>query len=533
MKKINIKYILFSMLFVSGLFATSCTGDLDRFPPNKETEEQVYSNIEGFRGAATKIYASMALPGNQGPAGEDDLVGMDVGTLASFLRAFYNMQDLPTEMALCCWTDPGVSEQNYINFAPTNPIIKGMYYRLGINLTFANDFLRHTTDSYLNSKGLSESEILEIYGLKDQTRFLRAYLYWAYIDMFGNVPFFTEDHSLGSLPQQGSRKEVYEFIEAELLDLASNNSYLKDARSDSYGRVDKGAVNALLARLYLNAGVYTGTPQWTNAATYAEKVINSGYSLVNNYEHLFLADNNQNNTEAIFSINFNGVETKAFGGTTFLVNCAFQTAMAEEYDLNYGISTNAGWGGNRARLQLSQKFSDDDKRNLFVGDIWSITNVGQFLEGRATYKWRNITKSGQNGSNAEFTDIDFPLFRLSEMYLIYAEAVKRGGAGSESSALNYLNTIRERAFGGTSGNYKSFGDVTLDELLDERARELYWECHRRTDLVRYDYFTTSNYIWEWKGAVKNGRGVSSHFNVYPIPSSELVSNPNLKQNNGY
>jgi hypothetical protein len=119
------------------------------------------------------------------------------------------------------------------------------------------------------------------------------------------------------------------------------------------------------------------------------------------------------------------------------------------------------------------------------------------------------------------------------MYLIYAEAVKRGGSGgSETDALGYINLLRERAYGNTLGNITA-SQLTLEFILDERARELYWECHRRTDLIRYGLFTAGNYTWEWKGGVQLGRTVDSHFNLYPLPSTDLQANTNLTQNNGY
>lgn len=536
MKRINfyIKYIF--LLVAIGVMATSCTDDLDRFPPNKSTGAIVYSDIDGYRGAAAKIYLSMATPGNEGPAGQDDLTGFDVGTLANFLRSFFDMQELATEEAICCWDNPGIPAQNFINYSDASPIIKGMYYRLGINITFANDFIKHTDEATLNSKGFSDAEKQEILGMRDQVRFLRAFFYWGYIDLFGNVPFFTETHQLGTLPRQGDRAEVFSYIESELLDVAGEKSFLKAPKGDVYGRVDKGAAYALLARLYLNAQVYTGTARWDDAATYAEKAITSGYSLMPTYANLFLADNDKNNNETILTINFNGQETKSFGGTTFLINSSFQTKMAGEFGINYGITSNAGWGGNRARLQLSEKFKDGDKRNMFVYDNPSVDIVSDFDKGggRATYKWRNVTSTGANGSNAEFADTDYPLFRLAEMYLIYAEAFVRGATtATQAKAMTYINLVRARAFGDTNHNYTSMGQITLDEILDERARELYWESHRRTDLVRYGYFTSSSYVWQWKGGVKGGRGVSSHYNLYPIPADDLITNSNLKQNRGY
>ena len=123
------------------------------------------------------------------------------------------------------------------------------------------------------------------------------------------------------------------------------------------------------------------------------------------------------------------------------------------------------------------------------------------------------------------------MFRLGEQYLIYAEAVLRGGTGgSQAQALTYVNALLERAYGNTSGDY---GSLTLQNILDERAKELYWECFRRTDLIRYGLFTSGNYLWPWKGGVLSGTGVDDHYNLFPLPATDLNTNPNLKQNPGY
>jgi hypothetical protein len=165
-----------------------------------------------------------------------------------------------------------------------------------------------------------------------------------------------------------------------------------------------------------------------------------------------------------------------------------------------------------------------------------ISNISQFNQGTPVIKFTNITSTGAQGSpnaGGTFCSTDFPLFRLAEQYLIYAEAVLQGGGGGDpATALGYINSLRQRAYGNASGNISAAG-LTLPFILNERGRELYWECFRRTDLVRYNEFTTGAYLWPWKGGVSNGTGVDSHFNIYPIPGTDLQTNANLKQNPGY
>lgn len=269
MKKIYYKIVLLTLAF--GALVSSCTGDLDRTPPNKSDEAAVYNDYEGYLGSAAKVYSGMALTGMKGPAGEADISGIDEGNYTSFIRGLFYVQELPTEEALCTWSDTGVEGMNFINFSGDNPIIKGLYYRLGINITFANDFIKHATDETLDSKSLTAEEKSDIRALRDEVRFLRAYYYSLMIDLFGNPPFFTETHKLGDLPQQGTRLEVFNYIESELLDISGDNGYLKAPRTNEYGRADKAAAWTLLSRLYLNAKVYSGTERFTDAITYSKK----------------------------------------------------------------------------------------------------------------------------------------------------------------------------------------------------------------------------------------------------------------------
>lgn len=538
MKKYNIinKLGLFSILIST--FFTACTKDLDRFPANDSTEEVVYSSFSGYTGSIAKVYGGLTLTGNEGPSGKPDLPGTssnDEGAATNFVRLFFNLQSLPTEEAVCSWLqDSGINGLNTINFSSSNPMVQGIFYRCGINISYANNFIAHATDQILASKGFSDAEIQTIKNYRAEARFLRAYNYWALLDLFRNPSFYDENHKVGQLPQQIKASDLFTYIEKELLEIsAPSTGELKDARQNEYGRADKAAAWSLLARLYLNAEVYTGTSRYSDAITYSQKVISARYSLKPNYAELFMADNNLNNNEVILSLNYDGIQTRSYAGTTFLIASSYNGNTQSTYNINYGLP-GGGWGGNRTRLQFTQKFDNADKRKLFVGEEPSVTDLKNFETGLAIYKWRNVTSKGLNGSNTSFADTDFPLFRLAEMYLIYAESVLRGGTGgSTTQVLAYMNAIRERAFANKTHNYSTIGQISLDEILDERARELYWECHRRTDLVRYGYFTSGSYVWEWKGGVQNGRGVSAYMNIYPLPAAGLSANSNLVQNSGY
>ena len=520
-----------SACFVIAVFA-SCSKKLDLVPTNEITSANVYSTTTGYKQAFAKVYGAYALTGNAGPAGNGDVQGIDEG-FSDFVRLYFNAQELSTDEAVVAWGDAGIQDFHNMNWSASNPFLTGLYYRCYYQITLCNDFINQASDANLSKRGITGASADSIRTYKSEARFLRAYQYSVIMDLFGTGPFVTDKDVIGSatLPSQATRSQLFTYIETELKDLDAS---LVTARANEYGRADKAAAWALLARIYLNAGVYTGTTKYTDAITYSKKVIDAGYSLITNYPQLMLADNNLNTSEFILTINYDGLKTQSYGGTTFLTHAPVGGSMTAS---NYGIS--GGWAGYRTTKNLPSLFPDNtgtaDKRSQFYtsGQNLEITDQTVFTDGIAVTKYRNVKRSGANGQSLDFSDIDFPLFRLSEMYLIYAESVLRGGAGGDAvTALTYVNNIRTRAYGNVSGNVNSVA-LTTDFILDERARELYWEGFRRTDLIRYGKFVEGTYLWPWKGGVKSGSAVASFRTIYPIPTTDLSSNANLKQNPGY
>lgn len=522
------KYVL-GLITVSLLLA-SCK-KLDLFPPRSVTADQLYKDETGYKQVIAKVYGSMALTGNSGPAGSGDVAGIDEGT-SDFLRLYWKAQELSTDEAVVAWNDPGIQDFHNMNWSANNPMLIGLYSRCFYVITLCNEFIRESSDAKLAARNITGASADNIRRMSAEARFVRAFQYWVLIDLYANPGFVNESTPIGAAvrPEQIKRPELFTFIETELLATISG---LADARTNEYGRADKAAAWALLARLYLNAQVYTGTAKWTQAMEYSKKVIDAGFTLINDYRNLMLADNNTGNTEFIWTLNYDGLKTKNYGGTTFLVNASVGGNM----DVAYSGLTN--WSGIRTTKNLPTLFPDytgsADKRAQFFQHNLEIEKISEFKDGFGVTKYRNRTKSGGFGQDPEktFSDIDFPLFRLAEMYLIYAEAYKRGGTGgTETNAVNYFNALRQRAYTNTNGNI-SPASLTLDLILDERARELYWEGFRRSDLIRYGRFTDGTYLWPWKGGVKNGTGVSTHLRIYPIPATEVGSNPNIKQNPNY
>lgn len=525
--KNKFSYLIIIALLGSGLFI-SCNKDLNQLPTNGLTADSVYSTPAGYKLAFAKVYGSFAQTGNNGP-GSGDIQGIDPGT-SDFFRLYWGAQELSTDEAVISWGDAGIQDFHFMNWSSSNPFTQGLYYRSMYQITLANDFIRQSSDANLTARGITGSDADAIKTQRTEARYLRAYQYWVLMDLFGNPPFVTEKDQIGEIPKQIKRKDLFHYVVSELKAIEPD---LKAPRTNEYGRADQAADWALLSRIYLNSEVYADTVAYDAAASYAKKVIDAGYSLTSNYNWLFLADNNKNTNEFILTINYDGLHTQGYGGTTFLTHAPVGGSMTPS---KFGI--NGGWSGARTTKNLPNLFPDytgsaDSRADFYTdGQSLEINDITSFTDGFAVTKYRNVKRDGSNGSSLDFSDIDMPLFRLPEMYLNYAEATLRGGNGDRTLALQYINNLRERAYGNSSGNIGA-ADLTLNFILDERARELYWEGYRRTDLVRYGEFTSSSYVWPWKGGVKSGTGVPAYRNLYPLPLTDVQANPNLVQNPGY
>jgi len=532
MKKNSIK--IGAMALMIAAIVASCSKKLDLAPTNSLTPEKAYSTAAGYKAILAKIYGTLAISGNQGPAGAPDISGgLDEGSQVGFIRMFFNCEELPTDEAVVSWNDQTIKDFHNLAFTNADPFLKGIYARPIYNITLINEYLREATDEKVAARGITGTEAADIKKSRAEARFLRAFNYWVMMDLFGKSTFITEADLVGTaLPKEISRKDLFTYVETELKAIDAD---LAPVKTIEYGRVDQGAAWALLARMYLNANVYAGTPKYAEALTYANKVITAGYTLTPNYAQLFMADNDKRKEELIFAIACDGLRTQAYGNTSFLVHAP----SGDDHD-EFGVA--GGWAGYRATKGLADLFPDlsgnTDKRAMFTTSKYkptaaqiAIPSVDDFGNGLHVNKFKNIRSDGAAVADVkrDFADVDFPIFRLSEMYLIYAEAFLRGGGGDQVTALGYINKIRNRAGAGdmTSPNFN------LRAVLDERGRELYWEGHRRTDLIRYGMLTTATYLWPWKGGVASGTAVDAKYNLFPIPATNITANQNLTQNTGY
>ena len=630
-KHIKIIGIFFLLLFVS----VSCLKDLDLELQDDDvvSADVFYNDPASYKQVLAKLYAGLAVSGQEGPAGNSDIQGIDEG-FGQYLRGYWQAQELCTDEAVIGWADGSLPDYHEMDWNADNEFIRAIYDRIFYQITSCNEYIRQTTDAKLSERGVAAALKTNVEFYRAEARFLRALSYFHALDLFGNVPFVTEEDEVGFFkPEQTNRQDLFNYIESELLAI---ENLMVDATANEYARADKGAVWMLLARLYLNAEVYTNTAKYAESLNYVNKVTAAYSQLENEYQNLFLADNHLADG-VIFPIAFDGINTQTWGGTTFLVHAAVGGSMNPA---DFGID--GGWGGLRTTSAFVNKFPDpiidlaalnaalgadttwgivgdatpngwdgpdvvfkedgavisafvflndgsikfrenndwannlgdndndgdldnggsnisiaegnykisldfttmkytiealvpasDSRRNFHTdGQELEIESMGTFTDGYGVIKFKNVDRNGVAGPNLTHPDTDFALFRLADAYLMYAEIVARGAGGDSGTAVNYINALRERAYGSTVGNISST-DLTLDFILDERAKELYWEGYRRTDLIRFGKLTGDDYVWPWKGGVSEGISVPDYLNLYPIPNTDLNANSNLVQNTGY
>jgi len=515
----TLKYILGVLAAAAAL--TSCVGDLNVTPidPNANTADKALVNEAAYEQFLAGVYLGFATSGYYGANGSASISGLDGGA-SQYIRGLYHHSELTTDESVCGWNDQTIKNFHWGNWTTDDTFIYAFYSRIFMQVGMANEFIREAK--------ASDVDFAKKQQYIDEARVLRAIAYFHAIDNFGNVPFADETAVVGVNPDQMSRADLYEWLVTELTDLASNSA-LPEKSGTVYGHVNKSVAKFLLAKVYLNAQVYTGTPAYDKCASVLSDLMNDGYSLhttsngsvYSPYQELFLADNDKCTDEIIFAVEQDGVNTTSYGATNYLI---FASTGGEMDPDEMGISS--GWGGLRMTPEFYNKFSSSDARALFYTDTQKadIDDIGEFSNGYAFRKFRNRTSDGGYGKEAGFVDTDFPMMRYADVLLMAEECQLRGA--SVSGALEGFNAVRARA------GLAPIANPTLQDVLDERARELYQECWRRSDLIRFGQFI-SGYNWQWKGNVKEGRDLESHRTLFPIPDSDRLANTKLQQNQGY
>ena len=560
MKKIFIKTAMASMLCMGFV---SCADEL-----NIKSIDPQSTPTYTVEGLLAKQYATLGLTGQKGPAGSSDLGRGDEGE-SGFIRTIFNLQELMTdETAWAYQTDPGIGPITNLSWNSDNERVNWAYQRLIFDITLYNQFI------FEQSGSLSEDKIAEV-------RFLRALNYYYFLDLYRKAPF--KDTFDTNLPTEKSGKDLYEWLDNELTTIeplmAEVGAY---NTAKDFGRADRGAAYALHARLALNSEVYTDgqVKDYQKAIDYCDKIINSGkYGLsreakngYSGYQQLFMGDNDCNPEamkEIIFPIRQDGMKTRQYGGTTYLVSAATIGGMPY-------ASTGDPWKCFFARENMVEKFFPNkdipmatvndvledptkeqvrakdnemgistadviakakDDRALFymgvggceTGKVRTINpgeNITGPLNGASFVKWSNLHADGTTQHDQNFSDTDFPVFRLAEIYLTRAEAKYRLNGSQDGLAdIQYVQERAHRDLKATS--------VDAQTLIDEWCREFYMEGRRRSDLVRFGLFTGSKYLWSFKGGAEKGAGIPTNYDIYPIPADEIKNNPNMTQNPKY
>lgn len=537
-----IKNIFPAVVLVLSMGLSSCDIlEVEPLDPNKTTQ---IKSSQLFN----KCYANFAVSGNKGAEDNDcDIAGLDGGT-TGYVRQLFNANELTTDEAICGWGDEGLSSFCYNAYDASHPMLRGFYYRLYFGVTVCNQYL----DRFSSEDATKTAEV----------RFLRALNYFELLDLYGNVPFTLAAD--GNNPTQIKRADLFNWLVKELKEIepALSEPKAKKSSDAGYGRVDKAAAWMLLARLYLNAEVYTGTAHWADAQTYAKRVIGSDYKLYSTastdpngqkwsaYQKLFLGDNGESgaSVEGIFPILQQGNRTTSYGVTTFLMAGCMDGSVCVKKDGTTGNNISQTWGGNRCRPDLIAKFfpqndapnvnayampdAANDDRAIFdgVGRTVENTEVGTFTNGFAVGKFSNWKSDGSTATDSKFPDTDFFFFRVAEAYLIDAECDARlNGGNTTATGTADINALRTRANAQTRT-----GSFSLRDICDEWSREFYFEGLRRPTLIRFGYFGGSNsYMWQWKGGTKAGRNFDARKNIFAIPTTDLTVNSNLTQNDGY
>lgn len=527
---------------------TACVGDLNTSPIDENSTTSFNQDA-----VFSKCYATLALTGQKGPDGDCDIDDLDEGT-SSFYRMMWELNEFCSDEGWWIWNDVGLADIRVMNWNGDNALVKGLYYRLNIDIKLCNHFLEYAST---DDKGMTQ---------RAEVRFIRALNYWYMLDMFKVAPLSTKEST--ELPQFVEREELYTWLVNELDTL---KEILPEQRLNIY-RVDKYAAHLLLARTYLNADVYTGKPAWDKALEAAQEAQKGHYKLLEGetiskdgvrysaYQKLFMGDNHNNGAqdEALLLIYQDGVYCQNWGGSRFVINAV--------RDANMTPSGSADtWKCFRSSPEMVYMFASPEIADTLKADEYTMPTIlkddrallcsyspynptqewkltgpmsAEFYDSWSVVKFTGVYSTADHptknvGSDANWPDTDIPLMRLAEAYMIEAEALFR--QGKTADALNIINNvIRKRA--------NAAPLATLDEqtLCDEWSREFFTEGRRRTDLIRFDRFagpkaTANQYTWEGRAGQKSGspyKELPEKWNWYPIPNDDKATNENYKNTSG-
>lgn len=543
------KFLKYVSMACVALVMTSCVQDLNTVPIDK-------NSTTGFNQDAlfTKIYATLGTTGQTGAAGAGDVDDIDEGVSGLF-RVTWVLNGFPTDEGWWIWKDVGVDQVREMTWDGENALVKCLYFRCMIDAKYCNHFL-----------AMADSTTQKDLDQRAEVRFIRALNYWYLLDMYRYIPYMEKESTdPNNYPVFYTRKQMYEWLEPELIDLTTK---LPANRLGKY-RVDQAAAWLLLARLYLNAGIYLELeesewgPYMQKAITASDNALGYGYALhdvepkiakgdgtrFSAYQQLFMGDNDKNGAqnEAVLLVYQDGKYCRSYGGVQYAIAATRDGGMVP-----WGVSTS--WKCFRSSPEFVYKFVEKDKagkikaneyempihpdvmddRAILCSSVKKNANKWNLTGGKASdfyaswacpkftalYSTADSLKHALN-SDSEWPDTDIPLMRIAEAYMTKAEALYR--TGDPTGALNIINNvIRKRA------HAAALNALTPDILCDEWCREFWGEGRRRIDMIRFNRFAgekanDSGYTWEGRpGKADKIR------NWYPVPSDDKRTNPNFK-----
>ena len=514
------KYMAFGAVAISAMF-TSCVGDLDVKPDDPDLTLEPSSKAE-MDGMLAGLYYDLIT---------GDGLSVSDGGAGSFTRCHFNLQEIVADECFISdkWNDPGYTVLNFNTWANDNEWIYAAFSRENHLAKLASVYIRD-----LHNFGPAFYSEQEIAAYDAEARVLRAFANYNMIDLFGRGPWIDENSPTGAVPPTYDRKQLFD---ATVADLVAHVDNMVPAAQQEYGRLSREAGYMLLAKLYLNAEVYTGTAMWQECANALKHVVETGLELAPEYKYLFCRSNDKyvGNGEIIWGVPLRIGYTEGYGATTYLTAGAWMEPDDDDSPLaqqlkklnNYGTP----WSGLRLRPELSKALQGDPRRLIYEGsyqeEIPDLASYDETSCGYMLIKYTNTdetdyyNEAGETNNGTQMSETDYPVFRLADAYLMLAECQLHG---VNCNGYGYLNKVRARV------GLAPLSNPAASEVLAERQRELYMEGHRRSDLIRFGLYTGSSYLWSWKGGVYTGASIPEYRALFPIPYQYVAT---VGQNPGY
>jgi len=514
------KYFAMGLVLAMGGTFASCVGDLDLENPDPNVTIELKS-AEQWNAYFASLYSRNWL--NSG------IYSFSDGGAGTTTRCHWNLQEITADEAIISnkWNDPGYKVLNFNTWLNDNEWIRA---------AFENEFaIAKNSAQFISVADQAKAYLsdAEVEAMKAEAHVLRAWAYYWMIDNFGRGPWIDENSVTGATPPTYNRTELFDAAVAELV-AAINGGNLRPAAQQVYGRVSREAARALLAKYYLNSEVYTGVARWSECAAQCQEILKTINQLAPVYKYLFCASNDKyvGNGEILWAVPQQVGAMETWAGTTYMTaGCYVETVPEKVLTMLGAYGSGDPWSGVRVRPELASAFEDGDERYLMYEGKFNIgvENLDDYdveSDGYMCIKYRYTSEDDYDNTaktvfGSQVCNADYPLFRLSDVKLMLAECELHGVS---CDGLAQLNEVRARAGLGR------VPALTESVVLHERQCELYFEGWRRSDLIRFNRYTGSTYLWSWKGGVYEGASIDDTRKLFAIPYQYEVT---VGQNSGY